>query len=109
MITYYKKDITKEWLLNNGFRNNVNLSNEKEKIYTYTFTVYRNYGKNILKCDLNICLEDGKVKIEVYDCGTYNKYIPFYNCEYGEYDGMLENIWSKIEYTLQKLGIERVS
>lgn len=104
---YYKKNISKEWLSINGFRYCKKLSDEKTNIYTYRFPVFKYEKMIVLECELDICIEDGEVKLNVYDYGTNDKYAPFYYCEYGNYDKMLKIIWDKIDYTINKLQIER--
>lgn len=104
---YYKKNVSKEWLNINGFRYSKKLSDEEASIYTYRFPVFKYERMIVLECELSMCLEDGEVKINVYDYGTNNKYAAFYYCEYGNYDKMLKVIWNKINLMLNKLQIER--
>ncbi len=104
---YYKINISKEWLMANGFKYSKSLSDEKTHVYTYRFPVFKYERMTVLECELNISLEDGEVKLNVYDYGTNDKFAAFYYCEYGNYDKMLQIIWNKIEYMLGKLQIER--
>lgn len=103
---YIKSDVTKTWLIQNGFRYNKNLSTEESNVYTYRFPVYK-YEKitTVLECELTLFIEDGTIAINVYDYGTNDKYAPFYYCEYGNYDKMLKIINEKISRELKKLGI----
>lgn len=103
---YYKKNVSKEWLVTNGFRYSKNLSDEDTSVYTYRFPVFKYERMTVLECEINISLEDGKVKLNVYDYRTNDKYAAFYYCEYGNYDKMLKIIWDKIDYMLKKLQIE---
>lgn len=104
---YYKQNISKEWLVENGFKYSKSLSDEETHVYTYRFPVFKYKRMTVLECELNIALEDGEVKLNVYDYGTNDKFAAFYYCEYGNYDKMLKIIWNKIEYMLGKLQIER--
>lgn len=104
---YYKQNISKEWLTSNGFKYRKSLSDEETNIYTYRFPVFKYKRMTVLECELNISLEDGEVKLNVFDYGTNDKFAAFYYCEYGNYDKMLQIIWNKIEYMLGKLQIER--
>lgn len=104
---YYKKNVSKEWLVTNGFRYSKNLSDEETSVYTYRFPVFKYERMTVLECEINISLEDGEVKLNVYDYGTNDKYAAFYYCEYGNYDKMLKIIWDKIEHMLNKLQIKR--
>lgn len=103
---YYKKNVSKEWLVANGFRYSKNLSDEETSVYTYRFPVFKYERMTVLECEINILLEDGEVKLNVYDYGTNDKYASFYYCEYGNYDKMLKIIWDKIKYMLNKLQIK---
>lgn len=104
---YYKQSISKEWLVANGFKYSKSLSDEETHVYTYRFPIFKYERTTVLECELNISLEDGEVKFNVYDYGTNDKYAAFYYCEYGDYGKMLKIIWNKIEYMLVKLQIER--
>ncbi len=103
---YYKNNVSKEWLIANGFRYSKNLSDGEIHIYTYRFSVFKYERMTVLECELNVSSEDGEVKINVYDYGTNDKYAPFYYCEYGDYDKMLKIIWEKINAVFRKLQIE---
>lgn len=101
-----KKNVTKEWLFDNGFRFNRLFSDENIEVYTYRFPVYKYENFTILECELRIISGSGNVIIDVYDYGTINKYAPFYYQEYGNYGKMLEKIWAKINKVIKELGIE---
>lgn len=101
-----KKNVTKEWLFDNGFRFNRLFSDENIEVYTYRFPVYKYENFTILECELRIISGSDNVIIDVYDYGTINKYAPFYYQEYGNYGKMLEKIWAKINKVIKALGIE---
>lgn len=103
---YVKQNISKEWLIANGFHYNKTLSNEDGEVYTYRFPVYKYEGFIVLECELMAKLDKGDVLINVYEYSTTNKYAPFYYQEYGNYDKMLECIWTKINKVIKKLGIK---
>jgi len=104
---FYKKNVSKEWLIANGFRYNRNLSDDETHIYTYRFPVFKYERMTVLECELSISIGNDEVKINVYTYGTNDKYAAFYYCEYGNYDKMLKNIWNQIEHMLNKLQIKR--
>lgn len=104
---YIKKNITKDWLLSNGFHYNRLLSNSDTDIFTYRFPVCRFEKFIILECELKVILGEDNVHINVYDYNTINKYAPFYYMEYGNYTVMLKEIWQKIDKELKRLGIKR--
>lgn len=105
---FYKQNISKEWLINNGFKYNKNLSDEETHIYTYRFPVFKYERMIVLDCELTASLYDDEIKINVYDYGTNDKYAPFYYCEYGNFDKMLKEIHNKINKELSKLNINLI-
>lgn len=103
---YIKHNVTQEWLKLNGFRYNKIFSDDGDEAYTYRFPVYK-YGDFVtLECEIIILKQSGETKINVYDYNTRNKYAPFYNCEYGNYDNMLNKIKGRIEKELDRLNIK---
>lgn len=106
-VTYKKTDVTKQWLLSQGFRFNRQLSNNDSEVYTYRFPVYKYEKFTTLECELGIILGEDEVRINVYDYGTSDRYAPFYYCEYGNYDAILGIICRNIEKQLRCLGINK--
>ena len=105
---YIKKNITKEWLLSNGFKYNKIFSDEDTEIFTYRFPVYK-YGRfTVLESELRVTIGNDKVIIDVYDYNTINRYAPFYYSEYGDYSIILKEIWIKIDKQLKELNITKV-
>ena len=102
---YRKKNITREWLLSNGFHYNRLLSDDESDVYTYRFPVHKYNKFTILECELKVVLGEEIISVNVYDYNTNDKYAPFYYCEYGNYDSMLKEINGKIESVLKKLKI----
>lgn len=103
---YIKEDITKEWLDANRFRYSKMHSDTYSDAYTYRFPVYKYGIFTILECEIVIYLDNGEVRINVYDNNSSNKYAPFYYEEYGNYDKLLVIIHEKIEKMLNKFEIE---
>ncbi|MCM1254083.1 MAG: hypothetical protein NC321_14790 [Clostridium sp.] len=102
---YIKQNMTKDWLLSNGFYYNKMFSDNTEEVYTYKFPVYKYNKLTVLECELRVILGEDVVNINVYDYNTHDKYAPFYYCEYGNYDKMLEVINHRIEKELNKSKI----
>lgn len=103
---FIKKNMTKEWLLSNGFHYNKLFNTIDTEVYTYRFPVYKYEGfLTILECELKVILGEENVYINVYDYKTINKYAPFYCTEYGGCNVILNEIWKKIINKLKKLGI----
>jgi len=106
-IKFIKKNMTKQWLLANGFHYNRLFSNEEDEVYTYRFPVYKYNSFTILECELRVISGEDNILVDVYDYNTINKYAPFYYQEYGNYTMMLEEIWNKIDKKTEKLKIEK--
>lgn len=106
---YIKHNITKEWLLKNNFKYNRLLSDGEDIIYTYRFPIHKNGYFITLECELSCIESDGKIKIDVYDYGTRDKYAAFYYSEYGNYKPMIKAINNRIKSELKRLGIEKLS
>lgn len=104
---FEKKNITKGWLISNGFRRNGLLSDEDTEVYTYRFPVLKHEKFTVLECELCAELNNNEIKINVYDYNSNDKYAPFYYCEYGNYDNLMKEIHKKIEMKLKSLGIKR--
>ena len=103
---FLKKNMTKQWILSNGFHYNRIFSNEEYEVYTYRFPVLKYERFVVLECELRVMLGEDNVIIDVYDYNTINRYAPFYYQEYGNYNKMLEEIWDKINKVTNKLGIK---
>lgn len=104
---YIKPDVTKKWLIENGFQYNKLLSSDNE-IYTYRFAVHKYKKYSILTCELSIDLYSGVVGIDLYD-EKWELYYPFYSIKCGNYDSLLEPIYKKISDKLQEFGIKRLA
>ena len=108
-MKYIKKDITKEWLLKNNFRYNRYFSTKDDVIFTQRFTVVtQNKKKPSLECEMLIYYPEGLIHINVYHAGTRDKYAPFYDSQYGNWDKILELIDKKINNKLNKLGVKTI-
>lgn len=108
--TIYKKpNMTKKWLLSNGFCHNSLLSDGETQVYTCRFPVYQYKDFAILECELRAIAGENVIRVEVFDCGTNSRYAPFYYYEYGNYDKILKIIWKNINQMLRKLGVEKGS
>lgn len=104
---YIKTNISKQWLVQNGFRYNKSLSEDVIEIYTYRFAVHKYKNIPVLFCEFSIDLNTGITGIDVYDENN-NMYYPFYHVEYGNYDTLIELINKKIAKKLNSLGIKKV-
>lgn len=104
---YIKTNISKQWLIQNGFRYNKSLSEDEFEIYTYKFTVHKYKSIPVLICELSIDLKTGTAIINVFDEND-NMYYPFYHINCGNYDPLIESINKKITKKLNTLGIKKV-
>ncbi len=102
---YTKINITKAWLMQNGFWHSRKSHIEELDVYTYRFPVYK-YGKlTVLEGEISVLIEDGSIDINVYRYGTCDKYAPYYSLEYGNYEKILHTIHERIDRELKRLGI----
>lgn len=110
MRKYLKRDITKEWLLKNDFRYNRHFSTKDDTVYTNRFTVLvvENKKKPSLECEMLCYFPEGIIYVNVYHAGTRDKYAPFYNSEYGNWDKSLFAIRDKIKLRMERIGAEAV-
>lgn len=103
---FTKDDISKKWLVSNGFRYNKIFSDKDEDVYTYRFPVHK-YGDYItLEAEVAIFLNNGKVILNVFDGRTRCKYAPFYYIEFGDYGNFIKEINNNIINELNRLGIK---
>lgn len=103
---YQKKNLTKEWLLSNGFSYNKLFSNGDTEVYTYRFPVHEYEGLTVLEGEFKVVSGEDEISVNVYDYNTNDKYAPFYYCEYGNYNSILRKIYGKIGRKLKKLKIK---
>lgn len=94
---------SKQWLLDHGFIYNKTLSNDDTDVYTYRFPVLKYNSYTTLECGLSIIFGDNKIKIDVYDYGTRDKYAPFYYTEYGNHTKILNTIWFNIDHRIKQI------
>lgn len=101
-----KKNVTKEWLLQNNFIYNKTLSYSDEDVYTYKrFPVYKSGNQTVLECEINYFDTSNEFTVDVYEYGTKYIYIPFYCTEYGNYEIFLRRINKRINNELMKLDL----
>ena len=103
---YIKSNISKKWLIENGFRYDKLLSTEKDT-YVYNFSVHKYKKYSVLTCRLSIDLNSGIVGIDVYH-ESGELYHPFYFVSYGDFKPLLDPVNKKIYKKLKELGIRRI-
>lgn len=106
MDKYKKRNVTKKWLQENNFRYSTLFTDDESDAYTYKFPVHKYGTRIIIECEFILYVKNGDVKINVYDCGTHNKYVPFYNREYG-YNELVSEIDKRIAEELKRLKINK--
>lgn len=99
----YKLKTTKNDLYNKGFHYNKNMSDETSDFYSMRFSVSKYNKITTLECELAVDLQSGDVIINVFNYGTNDIYIPYYNREFGKYK-IIDTINKTIEAQLKKLG-----
>ncbi len=104
--THKLPELSEKWLISHDFTYNRLYCNEEIEVYTYRFPVYKYGIFTILDAELKIITGENGIQINVYDHNTINRYVPFYYCEYGNYDKVLKIINNNIMKQLVKLGIK---
>ena len=99
-----KPFVTKKWLLSHDFYYNKIFSDEDFDAYSYRFPVYKYGTYTTLECELTVILGDNHLRINVYDYNTRDKYAPFYCCDYGNYDKILDTLVKNIDKKIKQLG-----
>lgn len=105
-VTYKLSNTSKQWLLSHDFVYNRLYSDKEIEVYTYRFPVYKYDIFVVLDAEFKIILGENDIQINVYDHNTSNRYAPFYYCEYGKYNKVLEAINNNIRKQLDKLGVK---
>jgi hypothetical protein len=106
MESRYVLKTTKDDLYSKGFRYNKLMSDETD-FYSLRFPVHK-YGKHTtLECELTVELQTGDIIINVFSCGTRERYTPFYVKNYGRYE-ILNSVNKIIEEQLKKIGAKEV-
>ena len=101
----YKLKTTKDELYKKGFSYNKFISDNETDCYSTRFWVLKHNKVPTVDCELTIELQTGKVSINVYNHGTNDIYVPYYNNEYGKYK-TLEMINDAIQNYIKRLGIK---
>lgn len=107
-LEYNKNDMTKEWLIENGFKYCKAFSDYNTDTYIKRFPVYK-YNKKtvVLEGELRVILGDDRIILNVFNADNgIEKYAPFYYSEYGNHKEVLKIIWKKFEKELNKLDIK---
>lgn len=105
-LIHTEEPLSRSWLRSKNFRFNKYFSDVESIVYTYRFPVFK-YGKyTTLECELRSAVEKDVIYIDVYHYNTHDKYAPFYDCEYGNFDKILTIIDKKIMKQLKELGIK---
>ena len=89
-------------LIKFGFRKAKNADGD---MWRYTFPVYKYNRKiTIVEGVISVILPSGRVILDVYSNGSI--YTPFYNNEFGNYEGIMNIINSNIIRELNKFNIK---
>lgn len=81
----YKLKTTKDELYKRGFSYNKLMSDDEIDCYSIRFWVLKHNKVPTVDCELTVELQTGNVLINVYNHGTNDIYVPYYNNEYGRY------------------------
>lgn len=100
------KDISTKSLKNLGFHYNKEISDNDNKYYSIRFPVVKYNTHTSIEGEITVDVTSGAILINVYDLKG-NHYAPFYNCEYGNFDDILQMINKNIEKQLRKYKIKK--
>lgn len=105
---YFKDNMTKEWLIKNGFKYCKAFSDYNTDTYIKRFTVYKYNNKtNVLEGELRVILGDNRILLNVFNADNgIEKYAPFYYSGYGNHKEMLKIIWKNFHEELTKLKVK---
>lgn len=103
---YKIKDTSEQFLLRNGFRYDRRMSDEEETFYYYRFPVYKYDIANLIETEFLVSLTTKEVRVNVYETSHRALYAPYYYYEYGDYSPIMDEINSKINKEMKRLGIE---
>lgn len=101
----YKLKATKDELYKKGFYYNKSMSDDGLDCYSIRFWVLKYNKIPTVDCELTVELQTGNVLINVYNHGTNDIYVPYYNQEYGNYK-TLDIIENEIQNYIKRLGIK---
>ena len=93
----------KDDLYSKGFRYNKVMSDDVTDCYSLRFPVHKYKKTTVLECEVTVELQTGRVFTNVFNYGTNDIYVPYYNNEYGKYP-ILVKINSSIKTQLKKIG-----
>ena len=101
----YKLKTTKDELYKKGFSYNKTMSDNVIDCYSTRFWALKHNKVPTVDCELTVELQTGNVLINVYNHGTNDIYVPYYNNEYGKYK-TLDIINESIQGYIKRLGIK---
>ena len=96
---------TKDELYSKGFHYNKLMSDDVTDCYSIRFPVYKYKKTIVLECELVVELQTCRVITNVFNYGTNDVYLPYYNREYGNYP-ILDSINEAIRAQYKKLGVK---
>ncbi len=103
--TYYKPNITKEWIRKSPFR--YSFPDGDEEAYTYKFPVYKKDNKTLLESEIILFNKSEDVFVNVFRYGTNEKYCPYYSIFSNKNSEIIKKINRNILKEFHKLGIEK--
>lgn len=101
----YTLKTTKDELYKRGFSYNKLMSDDNFDCYSIRFGALRYNKIPTVDCELTVELQSGKVFINVYNHGTNDIYIPYYNNEHGKYR-TLDTIEESINNCIKRLRLD---
>ena len=106
-VIYKIKNYSKEFLQKHKFRYSNYLSGYDDEVYTYRFPLTTYSKTTTIECEIAVSVTTGVVNLNVYNAGTKELYVSYYNREFGSNE-LLKSIDMKIKNKFKELGIEEV-
>lgn len=102
---YKIKSYSKEDLKSLGFYYNKEKNTDENTYayYSYRFPVLKYNDRITMDAEITIDADTGDIEFDVFDLKG-NHYLPFYNCEYGNFNDILAIINKNIMKKLKELG-----
>ena len=99
----YRHKITKQFLINNGFRYSRGWSDEEGEAYVSYQPIYQYHGLATLELRI-VLYDDGDTRIDVLDCSTHGVYAPWYRNESCDKYPIIKEVDNNIKNIMKHLG-----
>jgi hypothetical protein len=103
----YTLKASKDDLYKKGFHYSRAISDKDSEYYSLRFPVHKYKQQTTLECEITVELQTGNVSIDVFNVGTRDIYVPYYNDQFVGDNLVLTSIQKTIDKQMKKLGIKK--